>query len=70
MDVEYFSLFSIVAAWSHKFVGENIDGFVLDVNGYATLQSALCPRRESGTSTVCSESAWDVDEERGALPLE
>ncbi|WP_328357011.1 hypothetical protein OG976_01645 [Mycobacterium sp. NBC_00419] len=33
LDVEYVSLFSIVAAWSHEFVGENIDGFVLDVNG-------------------------------------
>lgn len=33
LDVEYVSLFSVVAAWSHEFVGENIDGFVLDVPG-------------------------------------
>ncbi len=33
LDVEYASLLSIVGAWSHEFVGENIDGFVLDVNG-------------------------------------
>lgn len=32
MDIEYVSLFSIIAAWSHEFVGDNIDAFVLDVN--------------------------------------
>jgi hypothetical protein len=32
MDIEYMSLFSIIAAWSHEFVGGNIDAFVLDVN--------------------------------------
>ncbi|OBF43954.1 hypothetical protein A5719_01850 [Mycolicibacterium peregrinum] len=32
IDVEYLSLLSIIAAWSHEFVGENIDAFVLDVN--------------------------------------
>lgn len=32
MDVEYISLFSIIAGWSHEFVGDNIDAFVLDVN--------------------------------------
>lgn len=32
MDIEYISMFSIIAAWSHEFVGENVDAFVLDVN--------------------------------------
>lgn len=32
MDIEYISMFSIIAACSHEFVGENIDAFVLDVN--------------------------------------
>jgi hypothetical protein len=32
MDIEYMSLFSIIAAWSHEIVGGNIDAFVLDVN--------------------------------------
>lgn len=31
-DVEYIGLFSIIAGWSHEFVGENIDAFVFDVN--------------------------------------
>ncbi|CPS10919.1 Uncharacterised protein [Mycobacteroides abscessus] len=32
IDVEYLSLLSTIAAWSHEFVGENVDAFVLDVN--------------------------------------
>lgn len=32
MDIEYMSLFGIIAEWSHEIVGGNIDAFVTDVD--------------------------------------